>query len=85
MKGCRTCSCWQALEEFLDRIDPATQGKKAQLGLCRRYAPRPLTPEPGPGAAVVDGEAGGAARRWNTFWPQVASDDWCGEWDPQFD
>ena len=83
MKGCRSCSCWQALEEFLDRIDPATQDKKAQLGLCKRYAPRPLTPEAGAGA--VGGEQGGAAPRWNTFWPLVASDDWCGEWDPQFD
>ncbi len=79
MKGCRNCSCWQALEEFLDRIDPATQGKKVQLGLCKRYAPRPLTPETGAN------EAGGGARRWTTFWPQAASDDWCGEWDPQFD
>ncbi len=79
MKGCRNCACWQALEEFLDRIDPATQGKKAQLGLCKRYAPRPLTPEAGAG------DTGAAEPRWSTFWPQVASDDWCGEWDPQFD
>ena len=53
MKGCRNCSCWQALEEFLDRIDPATQDKKAQLGLCKRYAPRPLTPEGGAGETVL--------------------------------
>ena len=79
MKGCRNCSCWQALEEFLDRIDPATQDQKAQLGLCKRYAPRPLTPEAGAG------EANGAGPCWHTFWPKVASDDWCGEWDPQFD
>ncbi len=99
MKGCRNCACWQALEEFLDRIYPATQGKKAQLGLCKRYAPRPLTPETGAGAVggAVGGTAGGTAGdtaggtagaaepRWSTFWPQVASDDWCGEWDPQFD
>ncbi len=87
MKGCRNCACWQALEEFLDRIDPATQGKKAQLGLCKRYAPRPLTPETGAGAVAgaVGGAVGGAMPRWNAFWPQVASDDWCGEWDPQFD
>ncbi len=84
MKGCRTCSCWQALEEFLDRIDPATQNQKAQLGLCKRYAPRPLTPEAGAGE-VGAGAANGAEPRWSTFWPQVASDDWCGEWDPQFD
>ncbi len=79
MKGCRTCSCWQALDEFLDRIDPATQGMKVQLGRCKRYPPRPITPEAGPE------DANGAERRWNTFWPQVTSDDWCGEWDPQFD
>ena len=83
MKGCRNCACWQALEEFLDRIDPATQDQKAQVGLCKRYAPRPLTPEGGAGA--TDGEANRAEPRWNTFWPRVASDDWCGEWDPQFD
>ncbi len=79
MKGCPNCSCWQALEEFLDRIDPATQDQKAQIGLCKRYAPRPLTPERGAG------DANGAEPRWNTFWPRTASDDWCGEWDPQFD
>ncbi len=76
MKGCRNCKQWQALEEFLDRIDPATQDQKAQIGLCKRYAPRPLTPEP---------SAAGAEPRWDTFWPRVASDDWCGEWDPKFD
>ncbi len=79
MKGCRTCSCWQALEEFLDRIDPATQSMKVQLGQCRRNAPRPLTPEARPE------DADSAEPRWTTFWPQVASDDWCSEWDPQFD
>ncbi len=83
MKGCRNCSCWQAVEEFLDRIDPATQDKKAQIGLCKRYAPRPLTPEGGAGA--MGGGANGAEPHWNTFWPRTASDDWCGEWDPQFD
>ena len=77
MKGCRNCKLWQELEEFLDRIDPATQDQKVQIGLCRRYAPRPLTPEPS--------EVGGAEPRWDTFWPRVASDDWCGEWDPEFD
>jgi hypothetical protein len=87
MKGCRNCSRWQALEEFLDRIDPATQDKKAQLGLCKRYAPRSLTPEAGAGAVggAVGGGMGGAEPRWRAFWPHVASDDWCGEWDPQFD
>ncbi len=82
MKGCRNCKQWQALEEFLDRIDPATQDQKVEIGLCRRYAPHPLTPEPG---GEVDGEVSGAGSRWDTFWPRVASDDWCGEWDPKFD
>lgn len=89
MKGCRNCKQWQALEKFLDRIDPATQDQKVEIGLCRRYAPHPLTPEPGPvGGEVggeVDGEVSGAGSRWDTFWPRVASDDWCGEWDPKFD
>lgn len=79
MKGCRNCTCWQALEEFLDRIDPATQGQNAQIGLCKRYAPRPLTPEPGAAGAAA------AEPRWDTYWPRVASDDWCGEWDPKMD
>ncbi len=87
MKGCRNYACWQALEEFLDRIDPATQGKKAQLGLCKRYAPRSLTPEAGASAVggAMGGGMGAAEPRWRAFWPHVASDDWCGEWDPQFD
>jgi hypothetical protein len=76
MKGCRNCTNWQALDEFLDRIDPATRDQNAQIGLCRRYAPRPLTP---------DRLTGEAEPRWDTFWPRVASDDWCGEWDPNID
>ena len=78
MKGCRNCTTWDALEEFLDRIDPATQGQKVQIGQCRRYAPRPLTPEAATTAASTEA-------RWDSFWPRVASDDWCGEWDPKLD
>ena len=78
MKGCRNCTTWDALEEFLDRIDPATQGQKVQIGQCRRYAPQPLTPE-------AASKAGNGEARWNSFWPRVASDDWCGEWDPKLD
>ena len=76
MKGCRSCVNWHAMEEFLDRVDPATKDQNAQLGLCKRYAPRPLTPDAGPN---------GTQPSWDSFWPRVASDDWCGEWDPQFD
>ncbi len=76
MKGCRNCVNWQALEEFLDRVDPATQNQKAQAGRCKRDAPRPLMPGAG---------ANGAEPDRDSCWPRVASDDWCGEWDPQFD
>ncbi len=75
MKSCRSCSNWSALEEFLDRIDPSTNGKKAQVGLCKRYAPRPIILETGPGDA---------ANHTSGQWPRVASDDWCGEWNSQF-
>ncbi len=76
MKGCRSCANWQSLEEFLDRADPATKNQKVQIGRCKRYAPRPLPPGAGADAAVPDQDS---------CWPRVASDDWCGEWDPQFD
>ena len=76
MKGCRNCVNWQALEEFLDRLDPATKNQKVQIGRCKRYAPRPLMPGAG---------ANGAEPDRDSCWPRVASDDWCGEWDPQFD
>ncbi len=76
MRGCRTCTNWQAMDQYLERIDPATSNQNAQLGRCRRYAPRPLTPEAG---------AGDAGTRPDSVWPCVASDDWCGEWDPKMD
>ncbi len=76
MKGCRNCGNWQSLDEFLDRVDPATKNQKVQIGRCKRYAPRPLTPDGGPN---------GGEPAWDSYWPRVASDDWCGEWDPQFD
>ncbi|RMD65014.1 MAG: hypothetical protein D6826_01040 [Alphaproteobacteria bacterium] len=73
MKGCRNCNHWDALDEYLDRDDPATAGQKVRIGLCRRYAPRPSVAPPGtdtgPGASL---------------WARVNSDDWCGEWDPKF-
>lgn len=69
MKGCRSCTHWQATDERLEREDPATAGQKVQIGLCRRFAPRPLTTQ-----TAVAAEAS---------WPRVASDDWCGEWEPR--
>ncbi len=82
MKSCRNCSNWQATEEFLDRIDPATSGQKVQLGFCRRYAPHPVTPETG--ADISGGGSGPNGSIFSSHWPKVASDDWCGEWDPPF-
>jgi hypothetical protein len=64
------------MEEFLDRVDPATKDQKVQIGRCKRYAPRPLIP----GA-----DANGTVPDQDSCWPRVASDDWCGEWDPQFE
>ena len=74
MKGCRNCRHWQGQEVFLDRIDPATANQKVQVGACRRYAPHP-------GAM---GSGAGAPGAEVSPWPRVASDDWCGEWEPQF-
>ena len=74
MKGCRNCRHWQAQEEYLDRIDPATANQKARLGTCRRYAPHP-----GTGRDAANGSGSEVSP-----WPRVASDDWCGEWEPQF-
>ncbi len=73
MKGCRSCSYWQNLEIEVDRIDPATANQKVQLGVCRRHAPRPGTTA----AASSDGVE-------TMPWPRVASDDWCGDWEPHF-
>ena len=59
-----------------DLHEADTRGQIAQMGRCKRHAPRPLTP---------DRLTGDAEPRWDTFWPRVASDDWCGEWDPNID
>lgn len=76
MKACRSCINWQSLEIELDRVDPATAGQKARLGACRRYAPRPGTSQAENGATAGQDSGG--------HWPRVASDDWCGEWEPDF-
>ena len=71
MKGCRSCKGWQSREEFLDREDPATNGQKVQMGVCRRYAPHPTV-----GGETVNGNPAEAQ------WPSVPSDAWCSEWEP---
>jgi hypothetical protein len=47
-------------------------GRKVEAGLCRRYAPKP--------GANMNGN--GAAHDNESLWPKVASDEWCGEWQP---
>ncbi len=76
MKGCRNCRNWVGVEEYLDRDDPAVVNAKVQLGSCRRYAPRPHANER---------PAGGTPPRIESHWPLVASDEWCGEWEPEFE
>ena len=77
MKGCRNCTNWDGIDEYLDRIDPATAGQKVQIGVCRRYAPRP--------GAIATGNGSDQAQRLDSRWPLANSDDWCGEWDPKYD
>ncbi len=69
MRQCRKCNHWTGLGEKLDRDDPMIVGEKVEMGICRRHAPRP-------GDANAIGDGG--------LWPHVASDDWCGEWEPDF-
>jgi hypothetical protein len=76
MKGCRSCKNWVGVEEYLDRDDPAAVNTKVQMGACRRYAPQPHS---------ITGPAGAEAPRIGSFWPLVASDEWCGEWEPGFE
>ena len=74
MKGCRSCRNWTEIDEFLDRDDPAAVGAKVQMGTCRRHAPQPATVTAGANEARVEGR-----------WPLVASDAWCGDWEPGFE
>jgi hypothetical protein len=55
---------------MLDREDPLVVGQNAELGLCRRHAPKP---------------GDNAATGTDSLWPRVASDEWCGEWEPKID
>ena len=72
MKGCRRCTYWQGVGQHLDRDDPAIMGQKVEFGLCRRYAPNP-------GGGMIGGDSGNGD---DSLWPKVASDEWCGEWQP---
>ncbi len=76
MKGCRSCRNWSAIEEYVDRDDPAAVNTKVQWGACQRYAPKPH---------AVQVEAGAQAARIENHWPLVESDKWCGEWEPGFE
>jgi hypothetical protein len=72
MKDCRRCTYWQGTGQQLDRDDPSLMGHKVEFGLCRRYAPQP-------GGAM---NANGSDNGVESLWPKVASDEWCGEWQP---
>lgn len=72
MKSCRRCTYWQGVGQYLDRDDPDIMGQKVEFGLCRRHAPKP-----GLGLRGCDSENGDSS-----LWPKAASDEWCGEWQP---
>lgn len=72
MKDCRRCTYWQGIGEHLDRDDPSLMGQKVEFGHCRRYAPQP----------GVSMNGSGSADGGHSLWPKVASDEWCGEWQP---
>ena len=81
---------WDGLGKKLDREDPRLMGQKVELGLCRRYAPQPGAKLQANGADEngtngTDGAEAGASEAGpgdDSPWPQVASDEWCGEWQP---
>ena len=72
MKGCRRCTYWEGVGQHLDREDPVIIGQMVELGLCRRYAPQP-------GASMNGTDLSNSGE---SPWPTVASDEWCGEWQP---
>ena len=76
MIGCRSCKHWNALEEYLDRDDTGLMNQKAQLGNCQRHAPR---------AATVTAGSPEASQKTAILWPILASDDKCGEYEPNFE
>ena len=84
MKGCRRCTYWQCTGPQLDRDDPVIMGRKVEVGLCRRYAPNPGTVANGAnGANHANGSDDEADGGEESLWPKVASDEWCGEWQPE--
>jgi hypothetical protein len=58
---CKSCKFWEE-----KTVEPPA------MGLCRRYAPRPL--------AV---SALSSAENLDAVWPRTGPDAWCGEWDRQ--
>ena len=76
MKTCRSCHYWLTTGEEIDRIDPETNGLKAEKGSCRRFAPQPYTTPLDPS---------GQAPQMISRWPPAASDDGCGQWEPRID
>lgn len=56
---CAECLHWQAVP-----------GMSNKVGVCRRYAPRP-----------VNGDATVVGMKVAAIWPAVNAEAWCGEWE----
>lgn len=55
--ACNTCDWWKRLRE------PFRKGFNEQMGMCRKYAPRPYVADHDP----------------MTMWPITYERDWCGQ------
>lgn len=65
VEQCVNCRFWRRPPE------PQKAMLGANVGACRRYAPRPkLDTNP-------KGQSFGLAE---VFWPAMLTDEWCGEW-----
>jgi hypothetical protein len=55
---CENCKFWEQEESDIP-----------SMGLCHRYAPRPVATHPVKGPESMD-----------TVWPRTKGEEWCGEW-----
>ena len=56
--NCETCKFWQQGDSEIP-----------SMGLCHRYAPRPVVSHPVKGPESMD-----------AIWPRTKDEEWCGEW-----
>lgn len=61
--NCEGCKYWEKKESEIPF-----------MGLCHRYAPRPMTTHPLEGPQSMD-----------AIWPRTKNDEWCGEWKAKVD